>query len=503
MTWIRLLSVCALIAGCDTAGDPLPADSIVVAFETAPTALDPRFTTDEPSSLLADLLYRGLTRTDMHGETILDLADSLDVVEGTRYTFRLQPDVTFHDGTPVTSADIRATYQSVLHPETASPKRESLTIIDTIETPDDLTVILTLREPFAPFLDATGLGILPSALVTGSTKPITVGCGPFRLVRFRPDRDVLLASRRDGNGPSHILFKIVPDDTVRAFELQQGTTHLVQNALDPDMLPWLGRQAGVEITSVPGTTFHYLGLNLRDPHLGNPRVRRAIALAIDRDAIIQHLLKGHASAATGLLAPGHWAFSSDVPSHPHDPERARALLDAAGFPDPDGPGPEARFRLLYKGSLLQKRRRFAEVLQGQLAGVGIGLDIRTYEWGTLYADIRSGNFQIYALAWVGVSDPDIYYSLFHSTMTPPRGNNRGGYVDPEIDRLTARGRATVDRQARREAYTSIQRRLAETLPIIPLWWAPTVVARSTRLRGFVPQPNGSLLSLASARLEPR
>jgi peptide/nickel transport system substrate-binding protein len=275
----------------------------------------------------------------------------------------------------------------------------------------------------------------------------------------------------------------------------------VQNAIDPDMIPWLQRDANVEVVSVPGTTFHYLGMNLDDQHLGRPLVRQAIAFAIDRDAIIRHLLEGQATPATGLLAPGHWAFTGAVTSYPHDPSRARALLDAAGFPDPDGDGPRPRFRLLYKGSMLQKRRRFAEVLQEQLAQIGVALDIRSYEWGTLYEDIRRGNFQLYALAWVGVSDPDIYYSLFHSSMTPPLGNNRGHYADPEIDRLTELGRATADRDARRTAYVAVQRRLSETLPIIPLWWTPTVVAKSIRLRGFVPQPNGSLRSLEHAWLE--
>jgi peptide/nickel transport system substrate-binding protein len=506
MTPIRLFCACLLLAGCDTADTQLAPGTVVVALETAPLALDPRYATDETSSLVCELLHRGLTRTDEHGNTVLDLAASLDTVDAVRYVFRLQPGLSFHDGTPVTARDVRATYASVLDRRAASPKRESLAVIERIDVPDDLTVIFTLREPFAPFLDATGLGILPARALEADTATITVGSGPFRLLGFRRDRDVHLAAARTeragGHRPPELLFKVVPDDTVRALELRRGDIHFVQNAIDPDMIPWLQRDAGVEIVSVPGTTFHYLGMNLRDQHLGRPLVRQAIALAIDRDAIIRHLLEGHATPATGLLAPGHWAFTDDaVTAYPHDPSRARALLDASGFPDPDGPGPRPRFRLLYKGSMLQKRRRFAEVLQEQLAQIGIALDIRSYEWGTLYEDIRRGNFQLYALAWVGISDPDIYYSLFHSSMTPPLGNNRGHYADPEVDRLTEIGRATADRDARRIAYVAVQQRLSETLPIIPLWWTPTVVAKSTRLQGFVPQPNGSLRSLEHAWLE--
>jgi peptide/nickel transport system substrate-binding protein len=501
LLWLSLVAACA-------PADPLvPPGSLVIAFEAAPTTLDPRYSTDEKASLLADLLYNGLTRLDEHGEPVMDLAASVQILDRTRYVFHLRPDFSFHDGSPVTAADVKATYESVLDPRTASPKRESLTVVERIDTPDERTVIFTLREPFTPFLDSTGLGILPATELRKHTGNVTVGCGPFRLARFRPGRDlVLVTAHSHPEGPPRLpglVFKIIPDDTVRALELHRGEVDLVQNAIDPDMIPWLRNQANLEVLSVPGTTFHYLGLNLSDRHLGRKLVRQAIALAIDRDAIIRHLLKGYGTPATGLLSPEHWAYASDVTSYPYDPARARELLDEAGFPDPDGPGPLPRFRLLYKGSMLQARRRFAEVLQEQLARVGIALDIRAYEWGTLYSDIRRGNFQLYALAWVGVSDPDIYYSLFHSKMKPPMGNNRGGYADTEIDRLTEIGRRTADRAQRRDAYIAIQRRLATTLPIVPLWWAPTVVVKTRRLHSFVPQSNGSLRSLKDAWLDPQ
>jgi len=482
-----------------------PLGSLVVGLEAAPTTLDPRYGTDEKASLIGDLLYRGLTRLDRHGNPVPDLAISWDA-EPTRYVFRLRSGHVFHDGSAVSAADVRATYESVLDPATGSPKRESIAAIERIETPDDHTVIFTLREPFASFLDATGLGILPGRQLRPGRREVTVGCGPFRLASFERDTAIVLLPtvQPAGDAPRlpGVVFKIVPDDTVRALELSRGMLHLVQNAIDPDMLGWLARNGDVLVESVPGTTFHYIGLNLRDPRLGILAVRQAIAHAIDRPAIIRHLLKNHGEPATGLLSPQHWAYAPGGPRYGYDPARARALLDAAGFPDPDGPGPQPRFRLLYKGSSVQARRRLAEVLQEQLARVGIALDLRSYEWGTLYADIRRGSFQVYALAWVGVSDPDIYYSLFHSAMTPPRGNNRGGFADAGVDALLEATRRTPDRDRRAELYREIQGALASQLPIIPLWWAPNVAVHTTRLRGFEPQPQGSLLSLRRAWLDP-
>ena len=483
---------------------PFPEGSLVVGLESAPTTLDPRYGTDEKASLIADLLYQGLTRLDEHGNPIPDLAASWDIAP-MRYTFHLRSGPRFHDGSAVTAADVKATYDSVLDPAAGSPKRSSIAIIERVEAPDDRTVVFALREPFAPFLDATALGILPAPAVRSGRRDVTMGSGPFRLASFQRDAAiVLLPVSNHPDGPPRLpglVFKIVPDDTVRALELSRGVLHLVQNAIDPDMLGWLTRHRDLVVESIPGTTFHYLGLNLRDPRLGTLAVRQAIAHAIDRKAIVRHLLKDQAEPATGLLAPQHWAYAPGVATYAYDPDRARALLDAAGLPDPDGPGPLPRFRLLYKGSNLQARRRLAEVLQDQLGRVGIALDLRSYEWGTLYADIRRGSFQIYALAWVGVSDPDIYYSLFHSAMIPPAGNNRGAFSDTTIDGLLEAARKTVDRERRADIYREIQGDLAIDLPVIPLWWAPNVVVHTARLRGFEPQPQGNLFSLRRSWLE--
>jgi peptide/nickel transport system substrate-binding protein len=182
----------------------------------------------------------------------------------------------------------------------------------------------------------------------------------------------------------------------------------------------------------------------------------------------------------------------------HDPARARRLLDRAGFRDPDGAGPLPRFRLIYKTSTQVGRRRLAEAIQAELGAVGIAVDIRPYEWGTLYADVRSGNFELCALAWVGIGDPDLYYLAFHSAMTPPRGYNRGYYRSNVMDRLTARARTTLDAAERRRLYARVQRRAARDLPVVPLWWEDRVVVQSRRLDGFEPTPSGDLRGLATA-----
>ncbi|MGH7828675.1 MAG: ABC transporter substrate-binding protein, partial [Candidatus Binatia bacterium] len=174
----------------------------------------------------------------------------------------------------------------------------------------------------------------------------------------------------------------------------------------------------------------------------------------------------------------------------------------AGLHDPDGAGPLPRFKLSYKTTTLDLRKRIAEAFKDQLSGVGIELDIRTYEWGAFYGDIKKGNFHLYSLAWVGITDPDVYFNLFHSGSIPPYGNNRGRYRNAEVDRLLEKGRKGIDPEERKRIYGEVQKILGSELPCIPLWWVKNVVAMKQNIRGFVPYPDGDLISLKKVSLAP-
>jgi len=494
--------LCAV--ACRTTPALPPAGTMVVALESAPAVLDPRYTTDANSSLVGALVTSGLTATDARGEAVPDLAVAWREISPREYLFALRPDVRFHDGTPVTSADVAATYRSTLDPAQHSPKGEPLAMIERIETPDSETVVFHLREIFAPFLETTNLGILPARLTATGPVPRleVVGAGPFRVARVDGDGGVDLEAHGGyvGGAPriERLRFRVVPDGVVRALELASGTVHLVENALDPDVLPWLARQPGLELVISPGTTFQYLGMNFRDPRLADRRVRQALAHALDRTAVVHHVLHDTARPATGLLPPSHWAYEGEITRYAYDPTRAAALFDASGLGLEAAP--DLR-RFSYKTSTVELRRRIAEVFQGDLMTIGLSLHIRSYEWATLYEDIRHGNFQLYALAWVGVTDPDVYFRIFHSAMRPPAGNNRGEYANAAMDTLLEEARRTVDRTARRRLYAEVQRLAADDLPVVPLWWTDNVVVKSRALTGFTPAPDGDLRSLATARFD--
>lgn len=495
------------LIGCRSA-PPLPPGYISVGLEDGPITLDPRFATDATASQVGDLLYDGLTRLDDQSRRLPQLARSWDIPDPQTYIFHLQEGFQFSNGRPVTAADVAATYDAVRDPRTHSPKQQGLQAIAAIEVLDTLTVRFRLHYPFAPFLNETGLGILCAAQIASAPAhalALPAGSGPFRLVEFTPDERVVVA--RNPAYPlgapwlAGIVFTVVPDAVSRLLELKHGGLDLVQNGIDPDALGWLQRQPDIVVFTRPGTTFQYLGMNLHDARLADVRVRQAIAHAIDRQAIIRTLLKGLATPASGLLPPTHWAYNAQVTTYAYDPNRAKELLDAAGYSDPDGDGPALRFRLSYKTTTVDLRRRIAEVFQQQLAAVGIGLDIRTYEWATFYNDIKKGDFQLYSLAWVGIEDPDIYYLTCHSSQTPPEGSNRGGFHEESIDALTTTARRTLDREERVRLYAEVQSRLAELVPTIPLWWTTNVAAMHRRLRGYEIQPNASYVSLKDAWIE--
>jgi peptide/nickel transport system substrate-binding protein len=493
--------------GCRSPSMERPPGYLVVGIESNPLQIDPRYSTDANSVRIGNLIYNSLLRADERSQLQPELAEQWRTIDDRTYLFDLRRGVTFHDGQPLTAADVKHTYESILDANSLSPKRSLLRPLQSIEQTGNHQLLFHLRAAHAPFVDQFTLGIVPArspAFGNSSHEP-PPGSGPFRLQALESGEKVTLAANPDyweGRPQlAGVTFKVVPDALVRVLEFKHGAIDFMQNDLEPDMLPWLKENTGADVEMNQGTTFQYIGINMTHPILRHQKVRQAIACAIDRDSIIRHLLKNTVSDAAGLLSPLNWAYDPGAPRWPYDPARAKRLLDQAGFIDPDGDGPRPRFRLSFKTTNIDLRRRIAEALKEQLLRVGIELDLRSYEWGTFFADVKNGNFHLYSLAWVGIEDPDIYYQILHSTSVPPNGDNRGRYSDPEVDRLLARGRTTLDRTERKTIYRDIQRYLAEDLPNIPLWWWKNVVVKKPGLRGFVAYPDGELISLKRATLD--
>jgi peptide/nickel transport system substrate-binding protein len=346
-------------------------------IESSPLNLDPRVGMDAQSARIDKLLFDSLLRRDEHFNLQPSLAERWEVPDSLTYVFHLRRDVRFHDGQPLTARDVKWTFDSLLNGTIRSPKAGTFRLVEHVDTPDEATVIFHLREPYSALLwnlcDGD-MGIVPNGSSADfNRRPI--GSGPFRFVSLEQDKEVVLV-RNDqywGTVPrvARVRFAIVPDATTRLLELRKGSGDIAINALTPDMVVALRGDRDLQIQTAPGTIYNYLALNLRDPILQHVRVRQALAYAIDRQPIIHYLWRDLARPAASVLPPQNWAYNGNVRAYDYNPQRARELLDAAGFPERNG----IRFHLTMKTSTEESTRMLAAVLQQQLKDVGIALNI--------------------------------------------------------------------------------------------------------------------------------
>lgn len=487
---VNLLVALLLISACRSSYQT-PQETLVIGLESAPkTPLDPRQAmVDGYSSKIADLIFDSLFQVNEKMEVVPDLLASIESATPQLYRCRLKPGIQFHDGRPLTADDVKKTIESILDPATGSPHRETLRVIQEIRVKDEINFELVLSQPFAPLFDALRFGILPGGQETG------IGSGPYQVEDYRPGESLTLIRNEHYRGPApkmkRLQFRIVPDDNVRLLELISGRIDFVQNNLSPPLFDYLRRRPEFAVAVSDGINQSYLGMNLTIPPLNDPRVREAMARAPDIPYLIQYQLGGLAQPATGILAPLHWAYEGNVIQYPYSPETAKKLLDEAGWKDPDGEGPKTRFTLTYKTSTNRQRIAMARLIAGYFKKIGIEVRVLPYEWGTFFHDIRTGNFQLYSLTWVGITEPDIFHYAFHSSQMPPVGANRNRYHHPALDSLTEEARKTLDPQKRRELYSDVQKLLAQDLPMIPLWYEKNSAVFRKNVRGVQLRPDAS------------
>jgi peptide/nickel transport system substrate-binding protein len=486
--------VCLLLAtlagGSACAQAPPEPGMLTVAMAASPNNLDPRMGTDSFSVRAHQLLFSNLVRLDDRVQPAPNLAASWETTDYKTYRINLRRDVKFHNGRQLTAADVVFTFNSILDPKTSSPLRGGFRMIDSVAAIDPNTVQFVLKEPSGAFIvNLVAVMIVPD----GSGRDLRdhpVGTGPYEFVSFAADDRLVVKAfaeyfegRPRNNG---VTLKVVPDDIMRGLELRKRTSQLVINDLTPDVAYQLEKD-GLRLDRAPGLNYQYLGFNMRDPILQDVRVRHAIGYAIDRESIVEYLRRGLAISAVGLLSPANWAFEPDVFDFTYDPDTARRLLDEAGYTDPDGDGPRPRLSLSLKvSSATEFNRLQSSVIQQNLREVGIDLDVRTYEFATLYADILKGNFQMYTLQWAGgaTADPDILRRVFHSQQVPPAGFNRGHLSDPELDRLIDEATLATSMDERKARYSKVQKRVAELAPYISLWIETNIAVSQPDLQGI-------------------
>jgi peptide/nickel transport system substrate-binding protein len=465
-------------------------------IESMPTNLDPRIGTDGQSERIDSLLFSSLVELDNHRIPHGDLAETWEMPDPVTYVFHLRGGVKFHDGRPLTSADVKYTFDSIINGSVTTSKRGSLRLVKLIEAPDAATVIFHMSEPNGGFLTdicRPAFGVVPAG-AGSETAEHPIGTGPFRFVSAQQDDNVVLERYQTYFGTpakiEQVRFRVVPEAVVRALELRKGTADLEMSSLAPDMIPVLRQQSSLDVTEQPGTNYAYVAFNFDNPVLGRREVRQALALATNREEIIRYLYRGQARLADGPLPANSWAYEPDITRYRYDPQQAERLLDLAGLPRKAETG-GMRVKLTLKTSTEESTRLLGAVLQEQWRKVGVDLELRSMEPATLFSDIARGDFELFTLRWIGVNnDPEFYEFAFSSKRIPPMGGNRGHYRNPEVDALLDQARVEGDREKRRQLFSKVQKIIAEDLPYVSLWFMDNISVHRKRISDVQISPTG-------------
>ncbi len=470
------------LSGCEQA-----IDHSVIRFglQSAPLTIDPRMATDASAERINRLVYQSLVDVDEQLNTVAGLA-TWQTLSPRHYRFTLKADnALFHNGETLTTQDVKACYQYILNRKNASPHLGDLSHIEKIQILNDRRIDFYLTRNDILFPARLSIGI-------PDKDASTVGNGFFQWVNTESMSAITLQRRAD---KQKLTFLHVKDPSIRVLKLLRGELDIIQNDLQPELIEFLQNKKEVLVQSRLGSTFSYIGFNMNDPITSKKTIRQAISLAVDRQKLINSLLGGRARLSHSLLPLQHWARKTKMLGFSYQPDQARQLLKQAGYDNKHRP------HIIYKTTTDPLRLRIATVIQKQLADVGIDLEIRSYDWGTFYGDIKSGNFQMYSLSWVGINSPDIYQTVFHSQSVPPKGANRGRYNNPQVDKLldTVFLASTVT-PTLPQIIDIIQRILLDDLPYIPLWFEDNIAVTSKRIKYYSLSLNGNYDALKKVRL---
>ncbi len=467
-----------------------------------------------------------------------DMAESWEASEDARtLTFTLREGLTWHDGEPVTADDVAFTFTAMAHPEYPGGRFAEISILEGaqdynagsadsvsgIQVLDDRTVSFTTTEPFAPFLPVIGgVFILPEHVygaveVARWQEDVTnrepLGSGPFVFQQYRPG-EFIEVSAFDGYWEGRpCLDRLI----VRFGDQNTMLAALLSGELDAAPVPIDGAASvesnpDLELHVVDALSFQYIGTNLRNPILADPAVRQAIALAVNRDAMVDGLLQGYGSKLDTIFPTNHWSYPQDVEAIEHDPEAARALLDEAGWTQSgqyrakDG---QELALTLYVPTGNQVRERTAPIIQANLRQVGVRVDIETMDFATLVTHlmpqdaqgtpraVTTEDFDLFLLGYGIERDPNEYLSYLIPSDMPPNGFNFIGVDIPEVEELMLRGRVTLDQDERSQVYQEVGRLMRESLAWVPLYQAQELYGVGARLEGFQPDVRGVNANVAN------
>ena len=444
------------------------------------------------------------------------LARSWELLGDSGVVFHLRADVRWHDGVPTRARDVVFTFERARDSVTAYPNAEYLAPFTAVEALDSLTVRFRYTPHYEPLAGLPLLPIMPAHLL--DTVPAArlrqaafnhrpVGNGPFRFVEYRANDRWVFEANPDfpaelGGRPwiDRVIWRVVPDALVQTTELQTGTVDVLM--IPPaDRFTALDSLAEVVGVVKPSRQYAFIGWNHRRGALGDPRVRRALSHAVDRQDVLRTIRSGYGELAVGPIAPQHWAFDSTLTPLPFSPDSARALLAAAGISDRDGDGrlelPDGTpFRIELKfPATSAPNRDLAALVDSDLEDLGVTLDQQPVDFGTMVQDFTGAarNFDAILLAWesdVRVNLRDIFHG---AAVNGPF--QFAGYRNARVDTLIDRIQVTTSREQAQPLYDELQRILRAEQPWTFLYYYPELFLMRDRVRNVHMDTRGALVNV--------
>jgi peptide/nickel transport system substrate-binding protein len=503
---VAALVLIALTGRATDAQAPKRGGVLTLARQGEATNLDPHKVPAFTSHRVFELVYSTLTRLGPDLLVQPDLAESWTISpDGKQITFRLRP-AKFHNGDPVTSADVKFTLERIVNPDTKAVARAWFTDLERVEAPDPRTLVLQLKQPNVALLVylAHPNASVVSQKVAGaaggdlSKKEHAVGSGAFRLAEWSPDNFMRFEAFREFyvQGQPYldgIRINIVPDEAGLAAALRTRAADMALIA-DARVAQTLAREAALGVSAKPSLNYHLLFLNTKRKPLDHPKVRQAIALAIDRKQIIDTVALGSGDP-TGPLPPSLTQYAlpvSEYPLYQRDPAKARQLLQEAGV------GPVS-FTILTQTTEPVYAKDIAQIVQQQLGEVGIKVNIELLEFGQWVQRWLKADFDMAPGLNSGQPDPDFY--LFRYFTNDGNLNFVHSYQNDAASEAIKRARTIADPARRRELYQTAQRELVAGVPFVWLYVGRDYAGLQPTTKGFVHLPTGSIAYLRQTWLD--
>ncbi|MGH7737546.1 MAG: peptide ABC transporter substrate-binding protein [Candidatus Tyrphobacter sp.] len=527
----RVLTLCALacaLAGCtrttggQAGGNPGTIPGVLrIAIQQDLKNLNPLLNSNTTDVLVASLLFEPLISANDRGEPVPMLAAQVPTPDnggiskdGLTITYHLRRNAYWTDGVPVTSRDVKWSWQAIMNPQNNIISRHGYDEIRSIDTPDPYTVVVHLKERFAPFVNtffapsdqpypvapAHVLDTYPNINEIPFNAEPNVSDGPFRFGEWsHGDHITLVRNDHFFMGMpklQRIELKIVPDENTSVNLLQTHAIDWIFQA-SIETYPEVSRLPGSHIAWMKVNGYEDIQLNDARPFLRDVRVRRAIAYAIDKEQLVATLTFGQEHEATEDIPDWMWAFDPNVRSYPHDVAKARALLEQAGFrPGPNGimeKNGQPLVLVEVTDSSNVTRRKESVIVQEQLRQAGIDTQVKDFAGDVLFAPageggiLQLGKFDLSLAGWFAGIDPDDS-SQYMCKNVPPGGYNYDRYCSAAMDAAETDALMHFDRATRKSAYARTQQLLHDDVPELFLWWDRYQEPISDDFKGFDPNP---------------